>query len=102
MSTFSFPNLHSKLLPPPDGPAILIIHGELDNVLPFSSVKTTLAIVPHAKLVQVGTKPGQIDSLDFGHNWYEYFEVERWRQVFESFFGTVNEGDSGQGGRARL
>lgn len=97
MGTFSFANLHSKLLPPPDGPAILIIHGELDTVIPFSSVNMIIAIIPHAKLVQVGTRPGQIDSLDFGHNWYEYFTVERWRQVFESFYD-----ESGEGGRARL
>lgn len=103
MRTFSFFNLHSKLRAPPDGPAILIIHGKLDTVLPFSSANKTLALIPHARLVQVGTGPGQIDSLNFGHNWFEYFDVERWVGVFESFLeGDGDKDGSGERGRAKL
>lgn len=85
MRSFSFDNYYSKLRPPPDGPAILVIHGTLDAVLPFSSLAHLLSVIPHARTVDVGPLPGQIDHLDFGHNWFEYFDVDRWRLVLEKF-----------------
>lgn len=98
MYSASFGDLHSKLRSPPDGPAILVIHGILDTVIPFSCGQDLLSLIPHARMVEVGPLPGQIDNLDFGHNWFEYFDVERWRLVLEMFM----EGGRGECKRARL
>ncbi len=72
MLGFSFQGLHANLKPAPHGPAVLIIHGTLDTVVPFSDGLKLLKLIPHTRMVKVGDSVGQIDSLDFGHNWFEY------------------------------
>ena len=64
---------------------ILVIHGHLDQVIPYSVSRQTLRNIPWAKDVEVGNRPGQVPDLDFGHQWFEYFDVEVWRDVFEVF-----------------
>jgi hypothetical protein len=54
-------------------------------VIPYSVSRQTLENIPWAKNVEVGSKPGQIPNLDFGHQWFEYFDIGIWRDVFEAF-----------------
>ncbi|KAF9041823.1 alpha/beta-hydrolase [Hymenopellis radicata] len=88
MLGFSFQGLHANLKPAPHGPAVLIIHGTLDAVVPFSDGLKLLELMPHAQMVEAGDSVGQIDSLDFGHNWFEYYEAERWCAVIEKFLNS--------------
>ncbi|KAF9031002.1 hypothetical protein BDZ89DRAFT_642357 [Hymenopellis radicata] len=51
---FSFQGLHVNLKPAPHRPAVLIIHGTLDDVVPFSDGLKLLELTPHAQMVEVG------------------------------------------------
>ncbi|RXW18980.1 hypothetical protein EST38_g6874 [Candolleomyces aberdarensis] len=64
---------------------IMVIHGKLDEVLPYSASRVILERLPWAKDAEVGDKPGQIPSLDFGRHWFEYFDIEVWKNIFEVF-----------------
>jgi len=98
ITSFSFGTLHSQLRPPPLGPAILIIHGHLDTVVPYFCAEDLLRLIPHARMVEVGPLPGQVESLEFGHNWFEYYDAEKWSLVLEKF---IEEGQEDHQ-RARL
>ena len=83
----------------PRSTRILVVHGKLDEVLLYSASRVILERVPWAEDVEVGSKPGQIPSLDFGHQWFEYFDIDVWRNVFESF---LNEPQAQRSKLARL
>ncbi|KAJ2933780.1 hypothetical protein H1R20_g3304, partial [Candolleomyces eurysporus] len=83
----------------PKDTKIMVIHGKLDEVLPYSASRVILERMPWAKDVEVGDKPGQIPSLDFGHQWFEYFDIEAWTNVFELF---LNEPPAQSSNLARL
>jgi len=36
-------------------------------------------------MVEVGNLPGQVPDLNFGHNWFEYFDMRVWDDVFRQF-----------------
>jgi fermentation-respiration switch protein FrsA (DUF1100 family) len=76
---------------------VLVIHGKLDKIVPFSYSADILKRIHWARMIEVGSEPGQIESLDFGHNWTEYFGVDVWYQVITRF---LNE--STNDGRAKL
>lgn len=40
-------------------------------------------------MVEVGCTPGQVPNLDFGHHWFEYFDIQVWHDVVERFMGEV-------------
>jgi hypothetical protein len=40
--------------------------------------------IPSASFVEIGTKPGQVPSLAFGHHWFEYFDLGVWYNVVEA------------------
>lgn len=42
-------------------------------------------------MVSVGDKKGQIPNEDFGHHWYEYFDVGVWVDAIEVFLGEGQE-----------
>lgn len=63
----------------------MIIHGELDQILPFSNVQEFLRLIPWARVVSVGDAPGSVPALRFGHDWVEYFDPQVWCSVFEAF-----------------
>ncbi|KAJ7024282.1 Alpha/Beta hydrolase protein [Mycena alexandri] len=77
MNRFDFTGLHAKL---PRSLQFLVIHGDLDAIVPpywgrkFSSEFHGL---------------GAVQSLDFGHHWFEYFDVRVWQDVVEKFLGST-------------
>ncbi|KIJ55838.1 hypothetical protein M422DRAFT_151571 [Sphaerobolus stellatus SS14] len=64
---------------------ILVIHGTKDIIVPFSHAEEIMRCCPQAKMVQLGSKRGQVPSYTFGHIWYEYFEPEVWHGVIDTF-----------------
>lgn len=36
-----------------------------------------------ARFVELGNKPGQVPSLAFGHQWFEYFDLNVWYNVID-------------------
>jgi hypothetical protein len=82
ISEFNFTGLHSKLSPDTH---FLIIHGELDQIVPFSYAQGFLDLIPWARLVPIGDTPASIPHGRFGHSWIEYFTAELWYEVIEAF-----------------
>jgi len=78
----NFGSLRAKL--PPDT-QVLSIHGRLDQVVPTSCRQEILQHVPHAQLVGIGDRPGQIPNDQFGHHWWEYFDIQIWKDVVDNF-----------------
>ncbi|KAL1664301.1 Alpha/Beta hydrolase protein [Schizophyllum commune] len=81
----NFDGLHSRL---PRDVQFLVIHGTLDKIVPYTCSEEIMEKIPWARRVQTGRDPGEIEHLEFGHQWYGYFNVERWRQVFDVFLGS--------------
>jgi pimeloyl-ACP methyl ester carboxylesterase len=79
---FDFESLHGKL---PRGTKILSIHGELDRVVPLSSRHELLRLLPQARTVGIGDHPAQIPNEQFGHHWWEYFDIQIWQDVVNEF-----------------
>jgi hypothetical protein len=71
----------------------LVIHGETDNVVPFSCSQEILSLIPHARAVGIGDKLGQVPNLKFGHQWFEYFDVKVWVGVIEEFMKEQSSGN---------
>ncbi|KJA27076.1 hypothetical protein HYPSUDRAFT_35623 [Hypholoma sublateritium FD-334 SS-4] len=87
LQKFDFVNLIHKL---PQDIQIMVIHGHLDQVIPFHCGEEILNYIPQARLVETGTVPGQVPSLDFGHFWYEYFDIQVWHDVINNFMNGYN------------
>ncbi|TFK30094.1 alpha/beta-hydrolase [Coprinopsis marcescibilis] len=86
LGKMKFDGFHEQI---PRDIKVLVLHGELDQVLPFSSSRQVLKRIPWAKDVEVGGKPGQVPSLAFGHQWFEYFDIAVWKNVIEMFLNDV-------------
>ncbi|KAG7092930.1 hypothetical protein E1B28_009235 [Marasmius oreades] len=83
LRTFDFVGLLHQL---PRNLNMLIIHGELDQVIPFKAAKAMMGLFPWAEFVETGPQEeGKVPTLRFGHHWYEYFDIEVWRDVIERF-----------------
>ncbi|KAK7040868.1 hypothetical protein VNI00_009464 [Paramarasmius palmivorus] len=82
LQAFNFADLLGHVLPTTK---VLVIHGELDQVIPFSAAQTILGRIPSAQFLRAGTERGELPTLRFGHHWYEYFDPEIWRDVLEVF-----------------
>ncbi|KAG6878976.1 hypothetical protein C0992_006111 [Termitomyces sp. T32_za158] len=82
LQKFDFVNLLSML---PTDMKVLVIHGNTDRVIPRRCGKDIQARIRGAVFLESGPRPGQVPSLDFGHSWYEYFDIEVWRNVVNSF-----------------
>ncbi|KAG6814595.1 hypothetical protein H0H92_000124 [Tricholoma furcatifolium] len=78
LQKFDFADLLSKL---PTDIKVLIIHGKLDKIVPRWCGEDIQKRIHGAVMLECGTRPGQVPSLDFGHNWYEYFDLEVWQNV---------------------
>ncbi|KIK58148.1 hypothetical protein GYMLUDRAFT_45341 [Collybiopsis luxurians FD-317 M1] len=72
----------------PSSIQFLVIHGEKDAVVPFSSGQKLFKVIPQAKFVQIGSLPGQVPNLAFGHHWWEYFDIQVWINVIEVFLSS--------------
>jgi pimeloyl-ACP methyl ester carboxylesterase len=64
---------------------ILILHGTIDSVVHSSEGVILRELLPHATVLEVGEGPRKVPSLEFGHLWWEYFDVEIWVRVVEGF-----------------
>ncbi|ESK91382.1 3-oxoadipate enol-lactonase [Moniliophthora roreri MCA 2997] len=82
LKSFDFAGYHEKL---PRDIKFLVIHGKNDTIVPYSCGEELLKRIPWACAVEIGTRPGQIPNLAFGHHWFEYFPVQIWVNVIESF-----------------
>ncbi|KAI5893670.1 alpha/beta-hydrolase [Schizophyllum commune H4-8] len=94
-----FGDLHAQL---PRDMQFLVIHGTLDSVVPYSFSEEIVQKIPWARRVEVGSGRGQIPHYDFGHQWYGYFDVERWRDVIEAFLKSPARSIADTEGRAKL
>ncbi|KAF9246375.1 Alpha/Beta hydrolase protein [Melanogaster broomeanus] len=81
-SEFNFEGLHSKLSLDIH---FLIVHGELDQIVPFSYAQDFLDLIPWARMIPIGDAFGSIPHRRFGHNWMEYFTSELWYEGIEAF-----------------
>ncbi|KAJ7281388.1 Alpha/Beta hydrolase protein [Mycena rebaudengoi] len=63
---------------------VLVIHGQNDQIIPFHCAEDTLWRIPGARFVEVGHRPGQVPTLAFGHQWFHYFDIRVWYNVFEA------------------
>ncbi|KAG0694325.1 Alpha/Beta hydrolase protein [Suillus ampliporus] len=82
VSRFDFTGCHSRLSPDTQ---FMIIHGELDEILPFSNAQGFLKTIPWARMVPVGDRPGSVPHYRFGHDYIEYFNPQVWYGVLEAF-----------------
>ncbi|KAF7295577.1 Hydrolase-4 domain-containing protein [Mycena indigotica] len=73
LQLFDFKDLLAKI---PKQLPVLVLHGEADQIIPFECSQETLRSIRGAKFVQVGTEPGMLPSLQFGHNFTLYFPVK--------------------------
>jgi pimeloyl-ACP methyl ester carboxylesterase len=85
MKHFDFTGLHAKL---PRNIQFLVIHGDLDAIVPPSCGQEILQRIPWAKRLEVGSRPGTVEHIHFGHQWFEYFDVRVWHDVVEKFLGS--------------
>ncbi|KAF8205665.1 Alpha/Beta hydrolase protein [Mycena galopus ATCC 62051] len=89
MNRFDFTGLHEKL---PRNlrrkTRFLVIHGDLDAIVPPSCGQEILRRIPWAKPVEIGPQRGAVESLAFGHHWFEYFDVRVWHNMVENFLGS--------------
>ncbi|KAJ3920859.1 Alpha/Beta hydrolase protein [Lentinula edodes] len=72
----------------PKNTSFLVIHREKDAIVPFSSGTNLRQVIPQASFIQTGPQPGQVPNLAFGHHWWEYFDIEVWVKVFETFLSS--------------
>jgi len=85
MNRFDFTGLHEKL---PRNMQFLIIHGERDAIVPPYCGEEILKRIPWAQPVKIGTQYGAVESLAFGHHWFEYFDIRVWQDVVEKFLAS--------------
>jgi len=86
MNRFDFTGLHEKL---PRSMQFLVIHGDLDAIVPPYCGQEILRRIPWARPVEIGTHPGAVETLEFGHHWFEYFDVRVWHDVVEKFLAST-------------
>ncbi|KAJ6531609.1 Alpha/Beta hydrolase protein [Mycena vulgaris] len=87
MNRMDFTGMHAKL---PRSIQFLVIHGDLDAVVPPYCGKEILERIPWARPVEIGTYPGAVENLAFGHHWFEYFDVQVWHDVVEKFLASTH------------
>jgi len=87
MGRFDFRGLHEKLS---KDIHFLVIHGELDEIVPFYCGQRVFQSIPWSKMVEIGLQPGQVPNLAFGHHWFEYFDIQVWQDVFRKFMEKPN------------
>jgi len=97
MNGLNFQGMYEHL---PKHTQIMVIHGQLDAIVPFYCAEEIMQRFPSAKFVEIGARPGQIPNLGFGHHWFEYFDIQVWHDVITKFLGEPNTDDFGR--RARL
>ncbi|KAF8315211.1 alpha/beta-hydrolase [Clavulina sp. PMI_390] len=94
-STNHRPSLHLV----PRTTKVLSIHGKLDRIISYSESDYIAKFIPHAKRVQIGNERGMVPSDVFGHTWFDYFDVDVWTGVLESF---LDDGEASTVPKAKL
>ncbi|KAF5381111.1 hypothetical protein D9615_004137 [Tricholomella constricta] len=82
LQKFQFADLLPNL---PAEMKVMVIHGTSDQVIPLRCGEDILRRIRGAKSVQKGIQPGQVPTLEFGHYWYEYFDIKVWQDVVNVF-----------------
>ncbi|KAK7038134.1 Haloacetate dehalogenase H-1 [Favolaschia claudopus] len=85
MNRFDFTGMHERL---PRSTEFLVIHGDLDAIVPTYCGEEILRRIPWARRGRIGTEFGAVESLQFGHHWFEYFDVQMWHDVVENFLAS--------------
>lgn len=81
-ATVDFGDLHRDFPRIP----VLVVHGKADRIIPQADGrKAILKRIPWATVAEVGSGPGQIPNEQFGHQWWEYFDISVWTEVLEGF-----------------
>ncbi|KAK7467497.1 hypothetical protein VKT23_004551 [Stygiomarasmius scandens] len=80
--TFDFENLLSMISP---DIKTMVIHGELDQMIPFSAGTDICERIKTAQMIERGSDIGQVPSYTFGHQWFEYFDASVWVEVIDKF-----------------
>ncbi|KII89084.1 hypothetical protein PLICRDRAFT_40727 [Plicaturopsis crispa FD-325 SS-3] len=94
MAKFDLGALHAQI---PRTTRVLVIHGKRDTVVPFSRGEEFTRLIPHAVLLGVREDTGYgLPNLDFGHAWWEYFDIQIWNDVIENFLNDVLPVDEGR------
>ncbi|PWN51233.1 alpha/beta-hydrolase [Violaceomyces palustris] len=83
-------DVREKLHRIPSSLPVLIIHGRRDRMVSFSETEYTTKGIPHALWFKA--KGGD----QFGHFWYDYFELQDWVNGIAAFL------DQDQGAKAHL
>jgi len=82
LQKFNFGDLLGKLSPDVQ---VMVIHGQLDQIIPFGCAQEILKQIPWARFIEQGDGRGQVPSLSFGHQWFEYFDPQVWLDVVDVF-----------------
>lgn len=75
----------------PSSLPVLVIHGSRDLAVYPDAEDEILGAIRHAKLAPC-------PRTDFGHNWYDYFGLEFWRDTI----GTFLDGQPSEQAKSRL
>ncbi|EST08638.1 hypothetical protein PSEUBRA_001712 [Kalmanozyma brasiliensis GHG001] len=78
----------------PESVPVMVIHGKRDRMVLWDESERILAGVKHAKRLT------DTPSEEFGHFWYEYFEIEYWVRSIANFLDNGKVG--GQAGESKL
>ncbi len=72
----------------PSSIPILIIHGTKDRIIHYAESNYLTKYLQNAIRIAIDPSrktPGSIPSADYGHSWYEYFDVQVWINVIQTF-----------------
>ncbi|SPO32747.1 uncharacterized protein UTRI_05749_B [Ustilago trichophora] len=86
-------DLRKQLHNIPESCPVLVIHGEKDRMVLYNESEAILLGIKHAKRLN------DTPSKDFGHFWYEYFDLDYWVNSISAF---LDQGKVGGENLAKL
>lgn len=87
-------DLRGQLKRVPESVPVMVVHGKRDRMVLESEGEKILECIKHAKRLQ--DEP----SREYGHFWYEYFELDYWTKSIGNFLDNGKVG--GHGGESKL
>jgi len=63
---------------------VLIIHGTEDKAVFYSERAYLLRALPHGEIAQT-------PRTDFGHQWFDYFNIDLWCKILNEFLDRPNQ-----------
>lgn len=87
-------DLREQLHRIPKSLPVMVIHGEKDRMVLYKESDVICEKIKHAKRLS------DTPSGEFGHFWYEYFDLEYWVKSIANFLDTGKVG--GQPGESKL